>query len=189
MVPLGGDVGSALVPGLHFSPRSCGCKNRMVLKPDWAALFKSAARARDLCVGPLHCLRTTKPHTGCSRVTKFRLQLGLLCEMSWQVLGAAGRVAEAAPLGRTRFGLGAIARTCLALGLEGERSSPCSPPGSDAAGPAARRRCWSWSGRWAGTCWRSPSPCPSRTATTTCASPSTTSPTLSGGASCWPSTR
>ncbi|KFQ84536.1 Netrin receptor UNC5B, partial [Phoenicopterus ruber ruber] len=40
-----------------------------------------------------------------------------------------------------------------------------------------------------GTCWRSPSPCPSRTATTTCVSPSTTSPTRCGGASCWPSTR
>ncbi|NXP48943.1 UNC5B protein, partial [Heliornis fulica] len=50
-------------------------------------------------------------------------------------------------------------------------------------------RCWSWSGRWVGTCWRSPSPCPSRTATTTCASPSTTSLMHCGGASCWPSTR
>ncbi|NXL92065.1 UN5BB protein, partial [Alectura lathami] len=50
-------------------------------------------------------------------------------------------------------------------------------------------RCWSWSGRWAGTCSRSPSLCPSRTATTTCVCPSTTSPTRCGGASCWPSTR
>ncbi|NXF85818.1 UNC5B protein, partial [Eubucco bourcierii] len=52
-----------------------------------------------------------------------------------------------------------------------------------------RMRCWSWSGHWVATCWRSPSPCPSRTATTTCVSPSMTSLMRYGGASCWPSTR
>ncbi|NXC51341.1 UNC5B protein, partial [Penelope pileata] len=63
----------------------------------------------------------------------------------------------------------------------------CAPE-ADATCPNVCRRCWSWSGHWVGICWRSPSPCPSRTATTTCVSPSTTSPTHCGGASCWPST-
>ncbi|NXE47800.1 UNC5B protein, partial [Casuarius casuarius] len=54
--------------------------------------------------------------------------------------------------------------------------------------PLPCRRYWSWSGRWVAICWRNPSPCRSRTATTTCVSPSTTSPTRCGGASCWPST-
>ena len=38
-------------------------------------------------------------------------------------------------------------------------------------------------------CWRTPSPSCSKTATTTCACPSMTSHTPTGGASCWQSTR
>ncbi|NXC66801.1 UN5BB protein, partial [Anhinga anhinga] len=37
VVPLGGDVGSTLAPGLHFSPMSCYCNSGMVLKTDWHA--------------------------------------------------------------------------------------------------------------------------------------------------------
>ncbi|NXE81725.1 UN5BA protein, partial [Cochlearius cochlearius] len=60
VVPLGGDVGSALAPGLHFSPKSCWCNSGMVLKPDWVlkTLLKSATEASSLCVGPLHRLRS-----------------------------------------------------------------------------------------------------------------------------------
>lgn len=47
VVPLGGDVGSALAPGLHFSPKSCWCNSGMVLKTDRVALLK---RVPNLCV-------------------------------------------------------------------------------------------------------------------------------------------
>ncbi|NXL09174.1 UNC5B protein, partial [Mesembrinibis cayennensis] len=62
VVPLGGDVGSALAAGLHFSPKSCWCNSGMVLQTDWVALFKSATKVLDLCVGPLHHLRSTEAY-------------------------------------------------------------------------------------------------------------------------------
>lgn len=51
------------------------------------------------------------------------------------------------------------------------------------------RRCWIWRGVLVESCWRILSHCCSKTATTTCACPSTTFLTLTGEANCWPSIR
>ncbi|NXL57725.1 UNC5B protein, partial [Chordeiles acutipennis] len=55
LVPLGGDVGRALPPGLHFSPKSCWSNRGMVLKTEQVKIH--------LYVGPLDQLSSTEVYT------------------------------------------------------------------------------------------------------------------------------